>query len=64
MNYVHIDGVHMECKRERKVDMQDEDLILFGAKPKSNPKGLLNPDSGVAKGDDCHFCGNNWMIGS
>ena len=64
MNYVHIDDVHMECKWERKVDRQGEDLILFGAKPKSNPKGLLKPDSGVAKGDDCHFCGNNWMIGS
>ncbi|KAL8095241.1 hypothetical protein AgCh_036627 [Apium graveolens] len=51
MNYVHIDDVRMECKWERTVDRQGEDLILFGAKPKSNPKGLLKPDNGVAKGD-------------
>ena len=54
----------MVYKWERKVDQQGEDLILFGAKPKSNPKGLLKPNSGVAKGDDCHYCGNNRMIGS
>ncbi|KAL8135224.1 hypothetical protein AgCh_010043 [Apium graveolens] len=45
MNYIHIDDVHMQCEWERKVDRQGEDLILFGAKPKSNPKGLLKPDS-------------------
>ncbi|KAL8108363.1 hypothetical protein AgCh_024726 [Apium graveolens] len=61
MNYIHIDDVHVECKWERKVDRKGEDLILFGAKQNPNPKGLLKPNIGVAKGDDCHFCGNNWM---
>ena len=64
MHYVHIDGVRMECKWERKVDRTGEDLILFRAKAKSNPKGLWKPNSGVAKGDDYHFCGNNWMNGT